>query len=86
MKFLRKTAQYTLYDHKKNQDTIKELITQSIIEKNNKYKKMDTTHPQNGQILTPTCHNRIMTSRHEEPRKTARLLDGYIEARMGHKA
>jgi len=48
MKFLRKTTQYTLYDHKKNQDTIKELITQSIIEKNNKYKKMDTIHLQNG--------------------------------------
>jgi len=39
MKFLRKTAQYTLYEHKRNQDIIRELNTQSIIEKIYKYKK-----------------------------------------------
>jgi hypothetical protein len=44
MKFLRKTAQYTLYDHKKNQDIIKELNTHSIIEKINKYKNKWIQH------------------------------------------
>jgi len=39
MKFLRKTAQYTLNEHKRNQDIIRELNTQSIIEKIYKYKK-----------------------------------------------
>jgi hypothetical protein len=39
MKFLRKTAQYTLYNHKKNQDIIKELNTHSITEKINEYKR-----------------------------------------------
>jgi len=34
-----KNCTYTLYDHKKNQDIIKELNTHSIIEKINKYKK-----------------------------------------------
>jgi len=39
MKFLRKTAQYTLYDHKNNQDIIKELYTQLIIENNQHVQK-----------------------------------------------
>jgi hypothetical protein len=34
MKFMNKTAKYTRYDHKRNQDVIKELKTQSIMEKN----------------------------------------------------
>jgi hypothetical protein len=37
MKFLRKTAQYTQYDHKSNQDIMKELKTQPVKEGINDY-------------------------------------------------
>jgi polyhydroxyalkanoate synthesis regulator protein len=34
MKFFRKTAKYTLYDHKRNQDITKKLKTQLVFDKN----------------------------------------------------
>jgi hypothetical protein len=33
MKFLRKIAKYTLFDHKRNQGIVKELKTESVLEK-----------------------------------------------------
>jgi hypothetical protein len=39
---------------------------------------MDTTCPQNGQISNPARHNRILTSRNEEPRKTTKETSGWL--------
>jgi hypothetical protein len=39
MKFLRKTAKYTLFDQKSNQDIMKELKTLPVLEKINNYKR-----------------------------------------------
>jgi DNA transposition AAA+ family ATPase len=44
IKFVRKTAKYTQYDHKRNQDIIKELKTQQIWEKINNYKNKWIQH------------------------------------------
>jgi hypothetical protein len=38
MRFLTKTANYTLFDHKRNQDIIKELRIEPVLEKINNYK------------------------------------------------
>jgi hypothetical protein len=38
MKFLRKTANYTLYDHKRNQDIIQELKKEPVLGKVDNYK------------------------------------------------
>jgi hypothetical protein len=40
MKFLRRTAGYTLLDHKKNEDILQKLNTTSVLEK---IKNIDTT-------------------------------------------
>jgi hypothetical protein len=79
MKFLRKTIKYTLFDHKRNQDIMKELKTQSVLEKNRQLQtQVDTTCSQNEQISTPIHCSEIQTSRKEEPRppteETSRLL------------
>jgi hypothetical protein len=41
---MRKTAKYTLFDHKRYQDIVKQLKTQSVLEKINKYKHGWTQH------------------------------------------
>jgi hypothetical protein len=88
VKFLRKTAQYTLYDHKKNWDIIKELNTQSIIEKISKYKNKWMQHVRRmdrSRLLRAILEHRPAGTRNPG-RPLKRLLDGYIEAGTGHKA
>jgi len=88
MKYLRKTAQYTLYDHKKNQDIIKELNTQSIIEKINKYKNKWMQHVRRMDRSWLSCAiiEYWPAGMKNPERPLTRLLDGYIEAGKGHKA
>jgi hypothetical protein len=38
MKFWRKTAKYTIFDHRRNQDIMKELRTPPVLEKMNNHK------------------------------------------------
>jgi hypothetical protein len=88
VKFPRKTAQYTLCDHKKNQDIIKQLNTQSIIEKLNKYKNKCIQHVRRmdrSRLPRAIMENRPIGTRNPG-RPLKRLLDGYIEAGTGHKA
>jgi hypothetical protein len=49
MKFLRKTAKYTLFDHKSNQDIMKEMKIQPVLEKNQQLQtQLDITCPKMG--------------------------------------
>jgi hypothetical protein len=91
MKFVRKTAKYILFDHKRNGDIRKELKTRPVLKKSQQLQiQMYKTRSRNTQISTYARWYGIVTSRKEEPRPTARpllgLLDCYTETGTGHGA
>jgi hypothetical protein len=74
MKFLSKTVKYTLHDNKRNQDILKELKMERVLEKSN-YRTTHITRSQNGQIPTPECYYETPTRRKEDDiKETSGLL------------
>jgi hypothetical protein len=73
---------------KKNQDIIKELDTQSVIEKISKYENEWIQHVRRmDRSRVPRAVIKYRPAGTRNPGRTlTRLLDGYIEAGTGHKA
>jgi hypothetical protein len=87
MKFLRRTAGYTLLNHKKNEDILQELDTTSVLEKITKYRHnwAEHVHRMNNSRFPKTLIEYHPRGRRRRGRPLKRLLDGvHIETETGH--
>jgi hypothetical protein len=87
MKFLRRTARYTLLDHKKNDDIIQGLNTTSVLEKITKYRHnwVKHVHRMNSSRFPKALIEYHPRGRRRPGRPLKRLLDGVqIETETGH--
>jgi hypothetical protein len=87
IKFLRRTAGYTLVDYKKNEDILQELNTTPVLEKITKYKHnwVKHVHCMNNSIFPKTLIEYHPRGRRRPGRPLKRLLDGaQNETETGH--
>jgi hypothetical protein len=87
MKFLRRTAGYTLLDHKKNEDILQELNITPVLEKTTKYRHswVKNVHRMNNSRFPKTLIEYHPRGRRRLGRPLKRLLDGVqIETETGH--
>jgi hypothetical protein len=87
MKFLRRTAGYTLLDHKKNEDVLQELNTTPILEKITKYRHnwVKHVHRMNNSRFPKALIEYHQRGRRRPGRSLKRLLDGVqTEIETGH--
>jgi hypothetical protein len=86
MKFLRRTAGYTLLDHKKNEDILQELNTTSVLEKiKYRHNWMKHVHRMNNSRFPKALIEYHPRRRRRPGRPLKRLLDGVqIETETGH--
>jgi hypothetical protein len=88
MKFLRRTAGYTLLDHKKNDDILQELNTTPVLEKITKYRHnwVKHVHRMNNTRFPKALIEYQPRGRRRLGRPLKRLLDGVqIETETGHR-
>jgi hypothetical protein len=87
MKFLRRTAGYTLLDHNKNEDILQELNTTSVLEKITKYRHnwVKHIHRMNNSRFPKALIEYHPRGRRRPGRPLKRLLDGVqTETETGH--
>jgi hypothetical protein len=87
MKFLRRTAGYTLLDHKKNEDILQELNTTPVLEKITIYrhKRVKHIHRMNNSRFPKALIEYRPRGRRCPGRPLKRLSDGVqIETETGH--
>jgi hypothetical protein len=87
MKFLRRTAGYTLLDHKKNEDVLQELNTTPVLEKITKYRHnwVKHVHCMNNSRFPKALIEYHPRGRGRPGRPLKRLLDGVQnEIETGH--
>jgi hypothetical protein len=87
MKFLRRTAGYTLLDHKKNEDILQELNTTPVLKKITKYRHnwVKHVHRMNNSRFPKTLIEYHPRGRRCPGRPLKRLLDVVqIETETGH--
>jgi hypothetical protein len=77
MKFMRKTAKYTWQDHKINQEIMKELKTNPVIEKINNYKEkwIQCVHGMERSRLPHAILNYQQSGKRNQGRPLKTLLD-----------
>jgi hypothetical protein len=88
MTFFRKITNYTLYDHKRNQDIIKELKIEAVLEKMNNYKIKWMRHvPRMDRSRLPNAIIKYQPEGKRNPGCPLKtLLDCYIQTGECHKA
>jgi hypothetical protein len=87
MKFLRRTAGYTLLDHKKNEDILQKLNTTSVLKKITKYRHnwVKHFHRMNNSRFPKALIEYHPQGRRRPGRPLKRLFDGVpIETETGH--
>jgi hypothetical protein len=87
LKFLRRTAGYTLLDHKKNEDILQELNTTPVLEKITKYRHnwVKHVHRMNNSRFPKALIEYHPRGRRRPGRPLKRLLDGVqIGTETGH--
>jgi hypothetical protein len=86
MRFLRRTAGYTLLDHKKNKDILQELNTTPVLEKiKYRHNWVKHVHRMNNSRFPKTLIEYHPRGRRRLGRPLKRLLDGVqIETETGH--
>jgi hypothetical protein len=87
VKFLRRTVGYTLLNHKKNEDILKELNTTSVLEKITKCRHIwvKRVHRMNNSRFPKALIEYHPSGRRRPGRPLKRLLDGVqIETETGH--
>jgi hypothetical protein len=77
MKFMRKTANYTWQDHKRNREIMKELETNPVLEKINNYKEkwIQHAHRMERSRLPRAILNYQPSGKRNQGRPLKRLLD-----------
>jgi hypothetical protein len=77
MTFLRKSAKYTLLDHKRNHSVFKELKIQPVSEKIRNYNSKWIQRASNGVIQTHADYYEISVGRKKEPRTPIKETSGF---------
>jgi hypothetical protein len=79
MKLMRKTAKYTRQDHKRNQEIMKELKTNPVLEKINNYKEkcIQHVHRMERSTFPRAILNYQPSGKRHQGRPLKRLLDSW---------